>query len=356
MSDLRNDANLVAYYRFESDGSDETANNNDLSASGTPGFTTGKFGNGVDFNGNSHYTITHDFGIVGGAYAISVWVKQDSAMSDYYGIVTINATTCNKDLYYTTDGVSPRGLFVRRNTSNGNSTSNEVVDLGTSDWHHIVVCYDGSELWHFLDGVESSHSAATQAPGTASWSEKSFIGDLSSENRAWNGIFDDLAIFSRALTDEEVAELWNDGDGAELESLTGGGTNYSMGDYVVLPTDAADLENIYTEQNITDVSLDDGDRVAQTAGSEYAIHQFKKDMTGRSSCNVYWNGQTDIDCSTSTTYLQVYNTDTSEWETLDSDSSTGANTDFDLSGNIADLTDYVDGSNIITCRVYQLAQ
>jgi hypothetical protein len=225
MSNLRNDANLVAYYRFEADGTDETTNNFDLSAGGTPGFSAGKFGNGVDFNGNSRYKITNNLGIVGGAYAISVWVKQDVAMSDYYGIVTNNATTCNRDLFYTTDGVSPRGIFIRRNTSNGYSTSHEVVDLGTTNWHHIVVCYDGSEIWHFLDGVESSHTAATQEAGTASWSNKMWVGDLASENRAWNGLFDDLAIFSRALTDAEVAELYNSGTGAELETLVEAASN-----------------------------------------------------------------------------------------------------------------------------------
>jgi len=31
------------------------------------------------------------------------------------------------------------------------------------------------------------------------------------------------------------------------------------------------------------------------------------------------------------------------------------NTDFVLSGNVADLTDYKDGSGVVSCRVYQEA-
>ena len=42
------------------------------------------------------------------------------------------------------------------------------------------------------------------------------------------------------------------------------------------------------------------------------------------------------------------------WDTVDSDNITGADTDFVLTANIADLTNYKSGS-IITCRVYQLS-
>jgi len=53
--------------------------------------------------------------------------------------------------------------------------------------------------------------------------------------------------------------------------------------------------------------------------------------------------------------LQIYNRDTPGWENVDTDSTTAADTDFILTGNIADLTNYKDGSNVISCRVYQEA-
>jgi len=67
-----------------------------------------------------------------------------------------------------------------------------------------------------------------------------------------------------------------------------------------------------------------------------------------------WEGQTDVACAVATVYLQIYNYDGTVWENVDSDSTTVANTDFALSGNIADLTNYKSG-DIITCRVYQLS-
>jgi len=57
----------------------------------------------------------------------------------------------------------------------------------------------------------------------------------------------------------------------------------------------------------------------------------------------------------STVYLQIYNHNTLSWDTIDSDNASPANADFDLEANVGDLTNYKDGSNIVSCRVYQQA-
>jgi len=119
-----------------------------------------------------------------------------------------------------------------------------------------------------------------------------------------------------------------------------------------LPTDDADLETVYSEQDITDVATKDDTRVDQSATGDYAIHQFKDYVGDEASANLEWEGQSTVAPSESTVYLQIYNYDTLGWETVQSNNATGADTDFTLSGNIADLTNYKDG-DIITCRVYQ---
>jgi len=119
-----------------------------------------------------------------------------------------------------------------------------------------------------------------------------------------------------------------------------------------LPGSDNDLETVYSIQNVTDVATKNDVRVEQTATAEFAIHQFK-DYHPDGTADLEWEGQSNIACASSTVYLQVYNRDSGLWETIDSDNSTAANTDFTLSGSIADTTDYKDGSNVISCRVYQ---
>jgi len=57
--------------------------------------------------------------------------------------------------------------------------------------------------------------------------------------------------------------------------------------------------------------------------------------------------------SSSTVYLQIYNINTNTWETIDSDNTTGTNTDFILTAEKEDLNNYKDVGGIMTCRVYQ---
>ena len=85
------------------------------------------------------------------------------------------------------------------------------------------------------------------------------------------------------------------------------------------------------------------------------IHQFKDYAGESSSCTLEWEGQTSLVPSLSTVYLQIYNRNTTTWDTVDSDNFSNANTDFILTADIANLTNYKDGGNVISCRVYQLA-
>ena len=85
------------------------------------------------------------------------------------------------------------------------------------------------------------------------------------------------------------------------------------------------------------------------------MHQFKDFVGANTSCQLEWEGQSTLAPSASTVYLQIFNKDTPAWETIDSDNTTGANTDFTLTANIANTADYKGGTNIIVCRVFQLA-
>lgn len=121
-----------------------------------------------------------------------------------------------------------------------------------------------------------------------------------------------------------------------------------------MPTTDNDLETAYSVQNYTDVATKDDVRVGQTATSQYAIHQFKDYASTSNGCTVEWEGQTNLDPSLSTVYLQIYNRNSSEWETIDSDNTSAVDTDFILTASVADLTNYKDGNTVISCRVWQL--
>jgi len=114
------------------------------------------------------------------------------------------------------------------------------------------------------------------------------------------------------------------------------------------------LETNYSAQDYLDVDTKNDIRVEQSGLGEYMIHQFKDYVGSETSCTLELEGQADDAPSSSPVYLQIYNRDTPEWETVDSDNTTAANTDFTLTAEIVDLTDYKDASETIVCRIYQL--
>lgn len=134
------------------------------------------------------------------------------------------------------------------------------------------------------------------------------------------------------------------------------GDKYFSREMGSLKTTDQDLATIYSAQDITDVETDDGVRVGiQGNGTGYLQHLYKFFAANNTdNITVDWNGQVDIAPSSRTVFLQIYNYNTSSWETLDSDNSSGAQIDFNLSGSItANQSNYYGAGNRISARIYQ---
>jgi hypothetical protein len=139
--------------------------------------------------------------------------------------------------------------------------------------------------------------------------------------------------------------------------------NYTSGSEATLPADTTDLtDHTYDATDLTAVeSNDNSSYVGQAAAGEYAIHMFKDAVTG-TSVDLTWSGKTDLAPSTSPVQLQVYKVAaTAGWVNAPgagaSDSTTAADTDFDLTSTLSTTTtptlaDCLDGG-VLTCRVYQ---
>lgn len=132
-----------------------------------------------------------------------------------------------------------------------------------------------------------------------------------------------------------------------------GTSTYSRGNYVSLPTNANDLSTPFTSSDYSNVATDNGIYVAQT-GANNLIFEYKyENANSTDPVTITWNGKTTVATSTRTAYLQIWNYNTSAWETLASNSTTSANTDFTLSAiQNTSMSNYYSGG-IITARVYQ---
>lgn len=106
---------------------------------------------------------------------------------------------------------------------------------------------------------------------------------------------------------------------------------------------------------MNDVATSNDVRVDQDATQEYAIHQFKNFASIARVAKLIWEGKTNCPTHLSPVYLQIYNHNTNQWDTIASNNTADTDTDFRLRATVSNLTNYKDSRNVISCRVYQEA-
>ena len=91
-----------------------------------------------------------------------------------------------------------------------------MVDIGsvTTEFQHIAVTYDGSEVRTYLDGT--LQSSGIWAGATLSL-EIAKIGINRDENLSYDGLIDEVEIFDRALTAEEVHHIYDAGSAGKCK-------------------------------------------------------------------------------------------------------------------------------------------
>ena len=140
-------------------------------------------------------------------HTISTWVKvSDSDASK----TIIDARDANDDgirIFLTSAEV----VTYQLNTSDITSGSAISVD----EWHHIVGTYDGTTQKLYIDGSLVSSATTSQTISTTTNAE---IGSRNFSDRAneFLGKIDELAIFDRALTADEVTAIFRIKYGANL--------------------------------------------------------------------------------------------------------------------------------------------
>lgn len=215
----------------------------------------------------------------------------------------------------------------------------------------------GSEASSSSSSVSSSSSSSSLSSSSSSVSSSSSSISSSSSSSVSSSSSSSLSSSSSSLSSSSSASS-SSSSSVSSSSSSIHTIEYTRGDEVTLPADDTNLETALNTADEATISTDNGTYVQQEATDEYSIFLFKDRNTGENSnFRVTWNGKSSRDASVSTIYLQIYNRTSGEWETLDSNNTTEAGTDFDLIGiKILDLGNYYDENGWVSCRVYQEAK
>ena len=186
------------------------AGNNGTSA-GNATTAGGRFANGGTFDGTGDYvqkTSATSLELTGNR-TISAWLKLSTAgLTNRYVLSDrSNATADNYAIIY--GWVAGKYEFL---ASPGNYTGDDPrtalnTVVNDTSWHHIVFTYDGVNMVGYLDGVTNvvSRKTTTFIPNAANFN----IGTDDGSSNFWTGLMDDVRIYNRALSANEVAKIYN---------------------------------------------------------------------------------------------------------------------------------------------------
>jgi thermitase len=202
---------LLGYWTFnEGTGSvahDSSGNGYNATLSNTA-WTTGLFSYGLSFNGSSSQAVTSAIPFTN-TFSVSAWVNPAAAQNANAAIAQANSAT---GVYLGVDSTGTQYKFIVNNGmgSSGSCAYSGIVSGcaqgGTisSGWHLVSGTYDGTTGILYVDGVMIASDTFT-APGNAGLELN--MGRSYTSGAVWNGILDDMRLYSRALAAEEVSSL-----------------------------------------------------------------------------------------------------------------------------------------------------
>lgn len=208
---------LKAYYPLAESTNDESGQNNHGTIFGTVTATTDRFNSencAYYFPGEENSFIevnsAADFNIPEtGALTISLWYQGGSPEADYeYLFVKVDSTSPNyfKQIY----GISlfdinqPNFRHAWALWDDDWTNYPSIQDIpGFNDWHHIVGVYNNKNWYIYKNGVLKGSDLSQENVITESPNGKIFIG------KSFQGKLDDIRFYDRALTQNEITELYN---------------------------------------------------------------------------------------------------------------------------------------------------
>jgi hypothetical protein len=210
------DAGLVGYWPFNGPdvagnvAYDRSGQGNNGTMVNSPLKVIGKVGQGLQFLGpgvDTYISVPHKSSInLTSSMTLTFWVKPASNITyDWTRLMEKNYSTG----YYIGSGTGTNDISYWLNDTEVFDTADNVLSVGK--WQHLAVTFDdaSNEVILYIDG--NSHTV-TSYTGTIT-GNTSALQFTESGNRCFNGTMDEVRIYTRALSADEVKRLYNIGKG-----------------------------------------------------------------------------------------------------------------------------------------------
>ena len=255
---------------------------------------SGKIGQALNFNGTNYVDIGN-VGAYTSNFSISFWVKQQAtAVAEASVIEKRNAQTAGWAI-----GITSSNQLVWR-TFNGGSQFNILGNLGSfaitnGIWYHVVIVHTSGSASIYVNGVDKSGTHAITDPAADATATRLAFQNGGASKLV--GSLDDVRIYNRALSVQEVSLLYALGSINVAHSNTAPGSGLNSGLVGYWPLDG-DTTN-WTKDTTQDVSG------SGNTGSLANMSTSTSPVAGRIGGALKFNGVNGYSLVASTTALEL---------------------------------------------------
>ncbi|HSW44938.1 MAG TPA: LamG domain-containing protein, partial [Phycisphaerae bacterium] len=218
--------------------------------------TPGKIGQCLAFNGSSDSLIrapSSAFATLTGS--VCAWIKPSSVSGSYAIFASCDEGSTTRFFHF-----GQHTSYLVYQAANGGTTDNIRTDavLTAGVWHHVVLTGDGTTIRCYVNGVEKPFTYAYSGSNAGRWiggvdsRDNVTVGVLkrTASERWFPGLIDDVRVYNRALSVNEILALYNRGFGTEEE----GAADHAL--LVRTHDGTAERLNLYEVASVSGPNLD----------------------------------------------------------------------------------------------------
>lgn len=215
----------VALYSFEGNVLDSSGNENNGANSGAV-FVAGKIGEAASFNGSSAYvTIPKSIGVAGSGFTIAFWIKttETGGGGQWYqgdGLVDGEVGGVTTDF-----GTALVGSKFALGIGQPDTTLTSAKSINDGNWHYVAGTWNmtSGTMQIYVDGNLDSTGTGPTGPRTAT--PNLIIGKTTDAAQYFNGLEDEVRLYTNVLTAAEIGVLAGLPPGAPigLNAIAGAG-------------------------------------------------------------------------------------------------------------------------------------
>lgn len=230
---LEADNGLLAYYPLNGNVNDESGNGNDGEESTDLLLATDRFGTAnaaMDFSDNQYFWVRNFYDAEANEakpFTISLWAKYDGANQGGYQTFMSKVNSSQVEISYRRRVLGSESwqdgsqeAYLAGNPSGG--TRNSGSPFPIDEWTHIVMVFDPSGSGNANTGTLSLYENGELANArenvysqlgngiitVGNYAGMNAQGTPSGPGQSFSGLLDDIAFFDEALSDEDIAALY----------------------------------------------------------------------------------------------------------------------------------------------------